>query len=360
MDTARDEHGAFLANKHFGSLDGIRALSVAAVIWHHSPPETHAGLPARGFLGVDMFFVLSGFLIVTLLLREKVRNGEISLRKFYIRRTLRIFPVYYGLILALTVAFLLAPSTSSNKASWFAELPILLFYLANFVETTSVLAHAWSLAAEEQFYLIWPSVERFSERFAYIVLGVAIAVSQVLHFRLIDYLIPGFSEHVPAQMFLQATFTPILLGVALAHGLHGNVGFERAYRYLSPAWAPPTLLALLLAVIALTPNDMTGWPRLLTHFVMVAFLASCVVREDHGLAAMLKWPPFVRLGVVSYGVYLFHMVVAHVVVVILSKVGLSFRPLSFLLILLGTWLMAEVSFRFYEMPFLRLKTRFQA
>lgn len=356
----RDGYEAFLANKHFGSLDGIRAFSVAAVVWHHSPPESPVGLASRGFLGVDMFFALSGFLIVTLLLREKDRNGQISLKDFYIRRTLRIFPAYYGLILALSVAFFFAPPTSNNKASWFIELPILLTYMANIIETTSFMAHAWSLAAEEQFYLVWPSVERYSERFAWTVFGVALAISQFLHFQLIDLVFPGFSEaYVPAQMFLQATFTPILFGVALAHLFHHRASFDWIHRYLSPRWAAPALFFLLLAFIALAPNDMRGWPRLTTHVMMIVFLASCVIQEEHGLSRLLKQAPLVRLGMVSYGVYLFHMVVAHASGAILNKVGVSSRPVSFALILAGTWLIAETSFRLYEMPFLRLKTRFQ-
>src|SRR5262245_42024739 len=98
----------FRSRKTFASLDGIRCLSIVAVIWHHSV----VGVPwlpgtERGFLGVDMFFVLSGFLIVTLLLRERDKTGAISMREFYARRALRIFPPYYALLAVLTVYFAL-------------------------------------------------------------------------------------------------------------------------------------------------------------------------------------------------------------------------------------------------------------
>src|SRR2546421_12834986 len=87
------DHKNYLAAKYFPSLDGLRAISILAVIWYHVPELRP--IWATGFLGVHLFFVISGFLITTLLLREKAATGSISLKKFYIRRTLRIFPAYY-------------------------------------------------------------------------------------------------------------------------------------------------------------------------------------------------------------------------------------------------------------------------
>src|SRR5688500_8977594 len=99
-------HDAFLRTRHFGSLDGVRCFSILAVVWHHTDHSwVGAAWAGRGFLGVDMFFVLSGFLIVTLILREKDRTGTISLKDFYVRRTLRIFPIYYGLLLVLAALY---------------------------------------------------------------------------------------------------------------------------------------------------------------------------------------------------------------------------------------------------------------
>jgi len=87
---------SFLAVRMFGLLDGVRALCITFVIWHHVPHlEAEPTISTRGFLGVDMFFVLSGFLIVTLILREKARTSDVNLLKFYSRGTLRIFPIYY-------------------------------------------------------------------------------------------------------------------------------------------------------------------------------------------------------------------------------------------------------------------------
>ena len=144
------DHSEYLARRTFGSLDGIRAGSILAVIWHHATPRgafSLAGLD-RGYLGVDMFFVLSGFLIVTLLLREKDRNGSVSLKNFYARRTLRIFPVYYAVLACLTVLYLWKPDAGSAGA-FFAELPYYATYTSNWIEPT-VLALTWSLAGHVQ------------------------------------------------------------------------------------------------------------------------------------------------------------------------------------------------------------------
>src|SRR5579872_1045252 len=90
---AQTNHQRYLSTKYFPSLDGLRAISILAVIWYHDPLLRL--IWRTGFLGVHLFFVISGFLITTLLLREKSEFGKISLKNFYIRRTLRIFPAYY-------------------------------------------------------------------------------------------------------------------------------------------------------------------------------------------------------------------------------------------------------------------------
>ena len=153
-------HEDYLSRVHFGSLDGLRCASVLAVVWHHTATGV-AWFPAsdRGFLGVDMFFVISGFLIVTLLLRERDRTGGISLPRFYGRRTLRIFPIYYGVLAALTFVFLFVRPDGSQAGPFFDYLPFYLTYTSNWAADTGIMFIAWSLAAEEQFYVVWPPLE---------------------------------------------------------------------------------------------------------------------------------------------------------------------------------------------------------
>jgi peptidoglycan/LPS O-acetylase OafA/YrhL len=142
---------------HIGALDGLRAIAILLVLLYHLTPgrdanhglrSLHYKLAEIGWSGVDLFFVLSGFLITTKLL--EARDGRHRFRDFYKRRALRICPLYY---LALTIAFVATPVALGR------QLPFWLYY-SNFVNDAGVphLDHFWSLAIEEQFYLFWPAV----------------------------------------------------------------------------------------------------------------------------------------------------------------------------------------------------------
>lgn len=142
-------HAQYVAQRSFGSLDGLRCLSIVAVLWHHGKPSIDfPTIATRGFLGVDLFFVISGFLIVTLLLRERDQIGQISLKKFYVRRTLRIFPVYYLLVCTLALYYSFVASDSSVGDQFLSDLWIYLTYLGNYFFLGWAIV--WSLAAEEQ------------------------------------------------------------------------------------------------------------------------------------------------------------------------------------------------------------------
>ncbi len=350
-----EEYRSYRSRRYFRSLDGIRALSILAVVWHHTSAEEGATSIVRlGFLGVDMFFVLSGFLIVTLLLRERERRGDISLKGFYLRRSLRIFPIYYGLLAVLALAFTIKPD-GKNGPGFFRDLPYLLTYTMNWVQASSMMGIAWSLAAEEQFYLIWPPVEKWLSRWAWVVLLGIIAVNQAVNFLMVDNRLAGMISpwHVP-PMF-QATFTPICLGVALARVLHSPRGFREAARFLSNPGAPVLVLGVLVLDLWIAPADIAGWSRLSIQLLMTVFLGSCVIRDRHRLSPVLDNAVMRRIGAVSYGIYLYHLIGMHLSGVLLSRGHLAFPLDVFILTMLLTWGIAEVSYRFYEQPFLRLK-----
>jgi peptidoglycan/LPS O-acetylase OafA/YrhL len=361
--TASQAHGAFLRTRHFGSLDGIRCFSILAVVWHHTDHSwVGARWAGRGFLGVDMFFVLSGFLIVTLILREKERTGTVSLKDFYVRRTLRIFPIYYGLLLGLAAVYLLLKPHDDDTRALVAKLPFYLLYLCNFLAVhANNLAITWSLATEEQFYMLWPTVEKVIRGSAiFWVLGAVLLLNQLVNFGVADPLLNRVYSPDHHPEILDVTFTPIALGVLLAHVLHRPKGFAIVHRLVGSPWSSPFAACALGAALIAAPADIAGWPRLLIQLLMTLLLASVVLREDHRLSRPLSWKPIVRIGVVSYGMYLFHMLIRHAVLAAMRRAGLEgIILLDFVLVSLATWLFAEVSFHFYEKRFLALKKKFE-
>ncbi len=359
-------HQRFLEQRHFGSLDGVRCFCILAVLWHHAfdrPALASIQILTRGFLGVDMFFVLSGFLIVTLLLREQSTVGTISLRKFYTRRALRIFPIYYGILLVLTLFFLFKPQ-SGGASLFFSTLPVYLTFTANW---SLVQAHGlgitWSLATEEQFYLFWPAIEKIArKRIVYVVLGVFILINQLMNFGVLDDFFIALYRSPEATKLLDTTFTPICLGIVLAHLLHRSRSFSWVFRSLGHRYSPIVILILLVGVMHFSPDDISGFPRLLIQLLMAVWLGSLVVREDHALQPLMTIKPIARIGKISYGLYLYHIwafSLAEALTHFLQTHGGLALPLP--LVITGplvTYPIAELSYRFYETPFLKWKTKF--
>ncbi len=358
--TTTTTHQTFLRQKTFGALDGLRALSILAVLWHHTY-EVPTGWRAtgRGFLGVDLFFVISGFLIVTLLLRERDRRGAISLKGFYIRRLLRIFPVYYGLLFALSLLFLTVGKNANMRAGFFDDLPWALTYTSNWAGLSTFLAITWSLSAEEQFYVFWPPLERFAKGAAVPLLWGLLILSQVIHFGLIDGWMAslGFTPHQP-EFLRQTGFTPIMLGVLLAHGLHDPRWHARLAGLLHLRGTAVVALFVIVFICTVAPPDLTGWPRFSLHLAMTVLVGASVIREDHLLQPMLRLPPLVRIGMLSYGMYLLHMLCRHGCKTVLTKLGLVQDFWLFPATLVVTVVVAQASFQFYEQRFLKLKDRF--
>ncbi len=351
-----DDIGARAASFHhrprFGSLDALRALAVLAVVWHHTVNVVPGvAVASRGFLGVDLFFVLSGFLITIRLLRERRDHGSVSLRGFYVRRTLRIFPLYYAVVLGCLALGLVMPGEQWDAIADSA--PALLLYATNWFPTISLLAVSWSLATEEQFYLVWPPLQKLLGGAALPAIGVFLAANQLVNFGLL------FPAARLEHEILQVTFTPLCLGVILAYLLHQR--FDRLWPMLGSRAALPVVAVALLVAVA-WPGEvgaaMVGPHRLVIHLLLTALVGAVVVREDHVLASAARQPVLVRLGVVSYGIYLLHMFVRHAVVEVWGKVGAVPLPTGVLFVVVATltFAAAEVSFRWFEAPILALKS----
>ncbi len=354
-------HQSYLGTRIFGSLDGVRGLCILAVIWHHATPRVPGLFFERGFLGVDMFFVLSGFLIVTLLLRERDRTGTISLRKFYARRTLRIFPIYYLVLVTVLLSYLVTKPRSGSARDYYADLPFLLTYTSNWVHVQARnMGIMWSLATEEQFYLAWPVIEKCLRPFwVAVVLTCVLGLNQLVNFGVLDGFFTSFYGSEPHLPILDATFTPIALGVLLAHLLHGPKTFGLLLPLLGRRVSCVILGALLLGLVALWPGDVSGAGRLSIQLAMMLVLGSLVATEDHWARSFLNIPALAYLGTISYGIYLYHMWAIHPVRIGFEKLGWNMESFAyFFAALVASTIVAGLSYRFIERPLLKLKARF--
>lgn len=341
--------------RHFGSLNGLRFLCISAVMWHHFPIwpafRDTTVLAARGHVGVDFFFVLSGYLITTLLIRERQSAGRINLRGFYWRRLLRIVPIYVLVVMAASVFDIYVRGNTEK----IGLLPYYLLFLSNFLTDSIIfLEITWSLAMEEQFYLIWPALLIFlPRRWVAPVLLVLIAINVLSAAGVFNMI--GFSAfHLGVLRFALAgaTYAPLLMGALAALILSQPRGFAALARVTSFPGAPLVYVGALLFSLTGLGGTLEGVPNLFVHLSMTFLLISLVVREDHVLAPVLKWRPIDRIGEISYGMYLYHHFALALTWKITERIGLDNLWLALMLFYALTVLISEISFRTYERFFM--------
>ncbi|HTW48589.1 MAG TPA: acyltransferase [Acidobacteriaceae bacterium] len=294
------------------SLDGLRALSILMVMLLHSLQklsQTHHVAKAwyvagNGGLGVFIFFVISGYLITTLLLREFDRSGRISLRRFYFRRALRILPpvyVYIAVIVMLALAgkFVL---TRLNIVS-------AMFFFANDVRRPWAMDHLWSLAIEEQFYLLWPSVlllclrrggRATAARFALLV----IVCCPFLRIAGYEFFGRGHRMLIESSLFSRAD--SLMFGSFVALGA-GTPKFERLFARANRVWwlFPIVLFLVSSPLEALYGTHWTNPVGSSLNGVCVGFLLLWVIRNHTSwVGRCLNWGPVVKIGVLSYSLYI--------------------------------------------------------
>ena len=340
---------------HVRPLDGLRAAAVLLVLGYH------AGLPGfvGGRAGVDMFFVLSGFLITSLLLDEHRRMGSIRLGAFYARRALRLYPALLVTVAgALTLAFLKMPVFHASADSFRATLhgtPFALFYTMNVARATGwtsggLLGHAWSLAIEEQFYLVWPVVvilalRRRCERARLGWIALASALASAL-------LRSGLAHAgMSSETLYNATFSHvdgIFAGCAFAVLWSERPQFVRSLA--GPALTAAAVGALGAVVVAGQQMGTLEFPVAVVATVVV--VAALLTRPASRLAAALGSPAAVAVGQRSYGIYLYHWPIFIFLGLRTPMKAVVFGlPLS----LAAAW----ISYALIEAPFLALKRRWQ-
>ncbi len=357
LDETSARHDAYLRRAHFASLDGLRFLSIAPVVWHHCTSGPREGVLGKGPIGVELFFAISGFLITTRLVREQRERGEVATGQFYARRALRIFPLYYAVLgLHVLRAWLFLPP-SPMRAHFFHSLPFWATYTADWFVDTAVnhpiiFSFGWSLAVEEQFYLVWPWIVRATR-------GALVPVALALLFVVADQGVEQgvFDRVLPAaglaHRMIASVSTPICLGAVLACALDRPRSFAVASRVLGHRASAPLAFAAILALLY-----ADGPPLLVVHVALVILVGACCLRADHGLTRLTDAAPLRWIGTVSYGVYLLHVSAITAWKLVLPAAWLS-PPLLFALSFAVSLALAGASYRWFERPFLRLGDRFR-
>lgn len=289
----------FQQTRYFDHLDGLRALAAVAVVMFHVKTGLFEFM--HGDRGVPVFFVMSGFLITTLALREEARRGAFSYGGFFVRRVFRILPLYY---LALATYGVLVLSGFNDQRSEFIEaLPYYLFYFQEYPGFTQPdvewpFSVAWSLGIEEKFYVVWPLlgfVLMHRTRYRAGVLLAAAVLPVAVHMS-----IDGTVRH----FFLP--YAQIAAGALMAVALNHRRVFERVasvVRWDWMVWATTLLVAGLMLVDGPPTYMNTVWFPL----AVAAWLLTLTMRAGTPVHRFLTLRPVVAVGRVSYGVYLFHV-----------------------------------------------------
>jgi peptidoglycan/LPS O-acetylase OafA/YrhL len=349
-------------------LDGLRFYAFLGVFICHTLPfegefyhKLHLPVPwlwgatvKAGAAGVDLFFALSAFLITSLLLKEREETGDISLKFFYLRRILRIWPLYF---LVIGLGILLSHTDANQHLPWYYVAGYLLF-VGNWVHAVfgrpeSIAFPLWTVSIEEQFYLIWPVIVKTFERRGLIIAAVG--------------------------MFLLATVCRALFVFA---GISGGYVY-----YGSTARCDSIALGILIALfmgqlpkvagfarLLLVSGGVVGWTlasawltdqpgpismrevlgRLIISMAAGAILYGCL----HSRSRFLTSPWIISLGKVSYGLYLLHLTGLFLAKTLTHPVSGTMLLVSKALGFVLTIVLAFASYRWVESPFLRLKDRF--
>lgn len=341
------------------SLDGLRAVSICMVVIGHCSSTVPGLSPTaltllrfvgNGQLGVSVFFVISGFLITTLLVREQLATRQINLRNFYIRRAFRIFPAFYAywsFVLILTVLGCIRLSHS--------DLISAAVYIWNYVPRqvdTWFLGHTWSLSVEEQFYLLWPVVLWLAtaKRAKWVAGAVVVAEPFV---RVSTYfLLPSTRPRIGMMAHTRAD--SLMIGALLAMVCLSEDQRRAVKRIAGSSLIPAGVLCFFVADAVLARS--LGGKYLLPvgysmeNIVIAILIAHVVYHDKTSLGKALNHPTVVHLGVISYSLYIWQQL-------FLTTNNTTLTGL-FPINIVCAFLAAELSYFVLEKPFLRWRRHF--
>ncbi|MFZ5910001.1 MAG: acyltransferase family protein [Chloroflexota bacterium] len=354
--------------EYFLGLNSLRAYAAFAVIYSHIIQNVFPDplfLAFKYFLidassAVSLFFVLSGFLITYLLLTESTKNKKVSIGKFYIRRILKIWPLYYAIVI---IGLLIFPVVFGKDYIYTVFYPdnvliipiktqMLLAFclLPNYATITAPMEHLWSIGIEEQFYVVWPWIFRHKLSIVKVSLGILI-VKFIISLVIPTLSIPGAKRIVDEGRF-----------ECMAIGALGAYVYFNKLPLLKFVYSKVTQVLVLIAFIYMTgrniPVTFLNTMGISTIFIILILNLSTNQR------ALIKIhnPLTEQLGKISYGLYLYHFPILYIFLkftpqILFNNILLYPTIVSFSTIV-ATWLTASLSYKWFEMPFLNLKEKY--
>ncbi|WP_170131681.1 acyltransferase family protein [Quadrisphaera granulorum] len=338
-----------MSSRRIDSLDGLRALAVTLVVIHHALHPHIFG----GFIGVDIFFVLSGYLI-TSIIRRQILTGNFKLLTFYWNRSLRLYPALILVVMiCLPVGLFFERDRAASSQLWDAA--IALAYVTNIVQYLTgvyrgLWSHAWSLSMEEQFYLLWPAL---------LILLVRLRASRCLSLWLLAALfgisIGFYSLDFSAGLLafsplsrMQGLVAGSLLAIALESKPVQGFALDRRKFLLGAGFV------LLLIALVIGSFRHAWWPvpvATLGAFVLLMGLLADTY-EFGFVSRIFTWRPAMYIGSISYGIYLWHFPLQHFAYLLPGR-SLVWLPIMTILSI-G---LAAASHRWIEIPMLRLRIK---
>jgi len=377
-------------NRHsyFPAFDGLRGIAILPVLMLHVgvnalPSSDLLRELTRGWYGVDLFFVLSGFLITRILLGELESTGTLDIGRFYRRRVLRLGPAYATMLTAVFAGAMIFDRAALARVP--QVLPALATYTYNYELAArgphfDVLVVDWSLCVEEQFYLVWPWLLRYlkARRALWFCAGATVLLCAyrtglyaLLNWGHLDRPTPASAIWI---YFASDTRIGVILVGCTAALLLNHPHSRRLWaRMRRTRWLP----SLALTVVCVCVYFVTGgrpssasWRSAtfgysLGAYTVAILIVALLARPSSTVARALSWRPLVSLGKVSYGVYLFHTLIAWLLLRAADRAGvlhagaysLGAFAIAALLVLVGTWIVAWLHYRFVERRFMAMRDR---
>lgn len=352
-------------NFYLKGLNGLRAIAALTVVISHleiiksenNIPNSFQLFSNWGNLGVNLFFVLSGFLITTVLLREKEKSSKINLKNFYIRRILRIWPLYFLIILTSYLIFDFTPSTLT------VLLCVTIFpNLAHaFSMGWAVSPQIWSIGVEEQFYLFWPTILKQKQNailfFSFVLIALYPIIPHFIDFVSIRLQIHNETANSLVKFFQAASFNAMATGAIFAvFWFNQNPLFQKLINYSK----------FLNVILVVSPFVLWFLNIDFSHFntsvYSLLFALQMVLIINGTLSSLFETKILKFLGEISYGIYMYHWII---LLLIFNTIKLNFTStlvMNNLILYIGTIgstiLIAFLSYKFLESPILKLKNKF--